>query len=158
MHVCTFVCVHVCLYMHSNLCLHCIVHYTVWDLGGQTSIRPYWRCYYSNTDAIIYVVDSADRDRLAISKSELVSMLEVSSYCAHVHMAGLMIMASHRTFSSQKSICAAKVNLARQIYYTLSMEISLSLLKIINAQTNFGPYHKYWYVCMYACMYSMLVL
>ncbi|XP_064399723.1 ADP-ribosylation factor-like protein 1 [Halichondria panicea] len=50
--------------------------FQVWDLGGQTSIRPYWRCYYANTDAIIYVVDSADRDRLAISKSELVSMLE----------------------------------------------------------------------------------
>ena len=42
--------------------------FQVWDLGGQTSIRPYWRCYYSNTDAIIYVVDSADRDRMGISK------------------------------------------------------------------------------------------
>ena len=52
--------------------------FQVWDLGGQTSIRPYWRCYYSNTDAIIYVVDSADRDRMGISKQELVSMLEVS--------------------------------------------------------------------------------
>merc|ERR1712077_56850 len=51
--------------------------FQVWDLGGQTSIRPYWRCYYSNTDAIIYVVDSADRDRMGISKQELVSMLEV---------------------------------------------------------------------------------
>lgn len=40
-------------------------------------IRPYWRCYYSNTDAIIYVVDSSDRDRMGISKSELVAMLEV---------------------------------------------------------------------------------
>ena len=39
--------------------------------------RPYWRCYYSNTDAIIYVVDSADRDRIGISKQELVSMLGV---------------------------------------------------------------------------------
>ncbi|NXR07106.1 ARL1 protein, partial [Semnornis frantzii] len=29
--------------------------FQVWDLGGQTSIRPYWRCYYSNTDAVIYV-------------------------------------------------------------------------------------------------------
>ena len=38
--------------------------------------RPYWRCYYSNTDAIIYVVDSADKERMGISKSELVSMLE----------------------------------------------------------------------------------
>ena len=42
------------------------------------NFRPYWRCYYSNTDAIIYVVDSADRDRMGISKQELVSMLEVS--------------------------------------------------------------------------------
>jgi len=49
--------------------------FQVWDLGGQTSIRPYWRCYYANTDAIIYVVDSADRDRLSTSKQELVSML-----------------------------------------------------------------------------------
>ncbi|ODN04801.1 ADP-ribosylation factor-like protein 1 [Orchesella cincta] len=49
--------------------------FQVWDLGGQTSIRPYWRCYYANTDAIIYVVDSADRDRLPTSKQELVSML-----------------------------------------------------------------------------------
>jgi len=53
--------------------------FQVWDLGGQTSIRPYWRCYYSNTDAIIYVVDSMDRDRIGISKQELVSMLEVSA-------------------------------------------------------------------------------
>ncbi|XP_046993747.1 ADP-ribosylation factor-like protein 1 [Schistocerca americana] len=49
--------------------------FQVWDLGGQTSIRPYWRCYYSNTDAIIYVVDSADRDRIGISKDELLYML-----------------------------------------------------------------------------------
>lgn len=50
--------------------------FQVWDLGGQTSIRPYWRCYYSNTDAIIYVVDSLDKDRMSTSKQELVSMLE----------------------------------------------------------------------------------
>ncbi len=48
----------------------------VWDLGGQTSIRPYWRCYYPNTDAIIFVVDSADVERLAIAKQELCAMLE----------------------------------------------------------------------------------
>eukprot|EP00995_Heteronema_vittatum_P010922 NODE_647_length_1244_cov_249.381590_g468_i0.p1 GENE.NODE_647_length_1244_cov_249.381590_g468_i0~~NODE_647_length_1244_cov_249.381590_g468_i0.p1 ORF type:complete len:198 (-),score=67.76 NODE_647_length_1244_cov_249.381590_g468_i0:651-1190(-) len=50
--------------------------FQVWDLGGQTSIRPYWRCYFSNTDAIIYVVDSSDRDRIAIAKQELYAMLE----------------------------------------------------------------------------------
>lgn len=45
-------------------------------MGGQTSIRPYWRCYYENTDAVIYVVDSADRERIGISKDELSAMLE----------------------------------------------------------------------------------
>lgn len=49
---------------------------SVWDLGGQTNIRPYWRCYYANTNAIIYVVDSADKERLGLSKKELLSMLE----------------------------------------------------------------------------------
>lgn len=58
--------------------------FQVWDLGGQTSIRPYWRCYYSNTDAIIYVVDSADRDRIGISKDELLYMLRVSAADAKV--------------------------------------------------------------------------
>jgi len=50
--------------------------FQVWDLGGQTSIRPYWRCYYANTDAIIYVVDSVDRERLPMSKHELSLMMQ----------------------------------------------------------------------------------
>ncbi|PLW33481.1 hypothetical protein PCASD_14401 [Puccinia coronata f. sp. avenae] len=51
------------------------IKFQVWDLGGQTSIRPYWRCYYANTQAVIYVVDSNDRDRLPIAKAELLAML-----------------------------------------------------------------------------------
>ncbi|KAI3618442.1 hypothetical protein CBS9595_002805 [Malassezia furfur] len=47
----------------------------VWDLGGQSSIRPYWRCYYADTSAIIYVVDAADHERLATSRAELQAML-----------------------------------------------------------------------------------
>jgi ADP-ribosylation factor-like protein 1 len=52
------------------------IKFQVWDLGGQTSIRPYWRCYYANTDAVIYVVDSVDRDRVSTAKEELMAMLE----------------------------------------------------------------------------------
>ncbi len=36
----------------------------VWDIGGQRSIRPYWRNYFDQTDALVYVIDSADRKRL----------------------------------------------------------------------------------------------
>lgn len=52
------------------------IKFQVWDLGGQTSIRPYWRCYYPNTDAIIFVVDSADTDRMNTARTELMGMLE----------------------------------------------------------------------------------
>ena len=52
----------------------------MWDLGGQTAIRPYWRCYYQNTNGIIYVVDSADTQRLGVSKEELHSMMAVYNF------------------------------------------------------------------------------
>ncbi|GFH08741.1 uncharacterized protein HaLaN_03758 [Haematococcus lacustris] len=52
------------------------IKFQVWDLGGQTSIRPYWRCYYPNTQAIIYVVDSTDTERIGISKEEFHAILE----------------------------------------------------------------------------------
>jgi hypothetical protein len=52
------------------------IKFQVWDLGGQTSIRPYWRCYYPNTQAIIYVVDSSDVERIGISKEEFHAIVE----------------------------------------------------------------------------------
>ncbi|KAJ5143757.1 uncharacterized protein N7515_002544 [Penicillium bovifimosum] len=47
----------------------------VWDLGGQTSIRPYWRCYYANTAAVVFVIDSTDIERLGTAADELAAML-----------------------------------------------------------------------------------
>ena len=46
----------------------------VWDIGGQKHIRPYWKNYYANTDAIIYMVDSADKRRLDEAAEELESL------------------------------------------------------------------------------------
>ncbi|KAI0921468.1 Arf GTPase arf3, variant 3 [Taiwanofungus camphoratus] len=51
------------------------IKFQVWDLGGQSSIRPYWRCYFPNTSAIVYVIDSSDTARLPTSRSELLTML-----------------------------------------------------------------------------------
>ncbi|MCO5561924.1 hypothetical protein L7F22_015550 [Adiantum nelumboides] len=52
------------------------IKFQVWDLGGQTSIRPYWRCYFPNTQAVIYVVDSSDSERLSTAKDEFHAILE----------------------------------------------------------------------------------
>ena len=50
--------------------------FRVWDLGGQSSLRPYWKCYYDKCTAIIFVVDSTDSERMSIAKDELHSMLK----------------------------------------------------------------------------------
>lgn len=52
------------------------LNFNVWDLGGQTSIRPYWRCYYANTAAVVFVIDSTDVERLETASGELRAMLE----------------------------------------------------------------------------------
>lgn len=40
------------------------ISFTVWDVGGQDKIRPLWRHYYQNTQGIIFVVDSNDKERI----------------------------------------------------------------------------------------------
>lgn len=52
------------------------LHFIMWDLGGQESLRTAWNTYYSNTEFILLVVDSTDRERLTITKEELHRMLQ----------------------------------------------------------------------------------
>eukprot|EP00043_Microstomoeca_roanoka_P001157 m.31183 g.31183 ORF g.31183 m.31183 type:complete len:183 (-) comp10674_c0_seq1:217-765(-) len=49
---------------------------TVWDVGGQTKIRPLWKYYYQNTNAVIYVCDSTDAERFREAKEELHGLLD----------------------------------------------------------------------------------
>tara|TARA_B100002051_G_scaffold203901_1_gene194150 strand:- start:1062 stop:1610 length:549 start_codon:yes stop_codon:yes gene_type:complete len=42
-----------------------------WDIGGQDQIRRLWSHYYANTNAIVFVVDSSDTQRMSSAKDEL---------------------------------------------------------------------------------------
>lgn len=84
------------------------VSFTVWDVGGQDKvyiyisfhkylplprciiilftllqIRPLWRHYFQNTQGLIFVVDSNDRERIAEAKDELHRMLNEVSKLQH---------------------------------------------------------------------------
>lgn len=48
----------------------------MWDVGGQKSLRSYWRNYFECTDGIIWVVDSADKRRLEDCRAELHTLLK----------------------------------------------------------------------------------
>jgi len=51
------------------------VKFNVWDVGGQDKIRPLWRHYYAGTQALIFVLDSNDRDRVDEAKQELLRII-----------------------------------------------------------------------------------
>ncbi|KRT85424.1 ADP ribosylation factor, partial [Oryctes borbonicus] len=48
----------------------------MWDVGGQKSLRSYWRNYFECTDGLIWVVDSADKRRLEDCRAELHVLLQ----------------------------------------------------------------------------------
>lgn len=49
--------------------------FTCFDIGGQDKIRRLWHNYYANSDAVIFVVDSNDQQRLTMVKSELYKLM-----------------------------------------------------------------------------------
>ena len=52
------------------------VSFTVWDVGGQDKIRPLWRHYFTGTEGLVFVVDSADKTRFSEARDELNWILE----------------------------------------------------------------------------------
>lgn len=51
----------------------------LWDLGGQPRFRSMWERYCRGVSVIVYVVDAADRENVAISKNELHDLLNKPS-------------------------------------------------------------------------------
>ena len=49
--------------------------FTVWDVGGQDKIRVLWKHYFENTNGLIFVLDSTDRDRIEDAAEEFKKML-----------------------------------------------------------------------------------
>ena len=55
------------IFVRLNLILHFV------------QIRPLWRHYFQNTQGLIFVVDSNDRDRIGEARDELHRMLNEAS-------------------------------------------------------------------------------
>mmetsp|Transcript_16221 Transcript_16221/g.25187 ORF Transcript_16221/g.25187 Transcript_16221/m.25187 type:complete len:147 (+) Transcript_16221:270-710(+) len=51
--------------------------FSAWDLGGHEQVRELWQEYYGTTDALIFMVDSADSERFEEAKDELQRILKV---------------------------------------------------------------------------------
>ncbi|SCU96826.1 LAME_0F17568g1_1 [Lachancea meyersii CBS 8951] len=48
----------------------------LWDIGGQSTLRPYWDNYFEKTDVLVWVMDVAVASRLEESVQELRTILQ----------------------------------------------------------------------------------
>ena len=69
------------------------VVFTVWDVGGQEKLRPLWRHYFNNTDALIYVVDCCDRERVGRAAAEFKVRAGLGLWHVHVMWAHVCVHA-----------------------------------------------------------------
>lgn len=76
------------------------IHFLMWDIGGQESLRSAWNTYYTNTEYLIVVVDSTDRERLAVTKAELYNMLNHED----LRQAGVLIFANKQDIKGSMSV------------------------------------------------------
>ena len=52
------------------------LRFSLWDIGGQYKIRQLWKHYYANTNGLIFVVDSSDRERVQEAREEIFMLLQ----------------------------------------------------------------------------------
>ncbi len=71
----------------------------VWDVGGQQTIRSYWRNYFEQTDGLVWVVDCADERRLQDCKKELHALLQQEKLAG----ASLLVFANKQDLSGALS-------------------------------------------------------
>lgn len=45
------------------------------DVGGQKTLRTYWKNYFEKTDTLIWVVDATDKERIEDCRQELTGLL-----------------------------------------------------------------------------------
>lgn len=78
------------MYIGRLLNTACVFRFmlNLWDVGGQKTIRAYWRNYFESTDGLIWVVDSADRTRMQL--------------CAEVSVAAVVVELSHTACYSKR--------------------------------------------------------
>ncbi|XP_071089777.1 uncharacterized protein [Haliotis cracherodii] len=56
------------------------IHIIAWDVGGRSAIRPLYHYYYTGTGAVLFVVDSNDRERVEHARDELERLLEEKEF------------------------------------------------------------------------------
>ena len=76
------------------------INITTWDMGGRDKIRGLYHHYYPLMNAVIFMVDSNDRDRTGDAAAELAKMLSEPQLSGHP----LLVMCNKQDLPNAMSV------------------------------------------------------
>ncbi|KAM4602220.1 ADP-ribosylation factor-like protein 11 [Polymixia lowei] len=92
---------------------------TVWDVGGQSSMRPNWRFYLEGCKALVFVVDSSDVTRMPEAQKVLKKVLGDEN----VRGVPLMVLANKKDLPNSMTIREVSRHLELASYQDRAWEI-----------------------------------
>uniref|UniRef100_A0A3B4TIF9 ADP-ribosylation factor-like protein 11 n=1 Tax=Seriola dumerili TaxID=41447 RepID=A0A3B4TIF9_SERDU len=112
---------------------------TVWDVGGQKSMRPNWRYYLDDCQALVFVVDSSDPGRITEAQKALKKVLSDEK----LQGVPLMVLANKKDLPNSMTIREISNHLDLPSYTERSWEIqACSALKGLGLQQAFMSVNK----------------
>ncbi|XP_029369990.1 ADP-ribosylation factor-like protein 11 [Echeneis naucrates] len=112
---------------------------TVWDVGGQKSMRSSWRYYLDDCKALVFVVDSSDPGRMGEAQKALKKILSEDN----LQGVPLMVLANKKDLPNSMTIREVSTHLDLPSHTDRLWEIQgCSALKGLGLQQAFVSVHK----------------
>ncbi|XP_076159817.1 ADP-ribosylation factor-like protein 11 [Alosa pseudoharengus] len=107
---------------------------TVWDIGGQSTMRTNWKYYMEGCKALVFVVDSSDRKRMGEAQKALKKILSD----ANMKDVPLMVLANKKDLPNSMTIREVSNQLDLPSYKERTWEIQgCSAVKGLGLQQAF---------------------
>ncbi|CAD0196501.1 unnamed protein product [Chrysodeixis includens] len=99
-----------------------------WDLGGQQELQSLWDKYYAECHAVIYIVDSSDRERVSESKETFDRMI------ASEHLSGvpLLVLANKQDIPDCMGVHTVKPIFNQNAHLIGARDIMLMAISALN--------------------------
>ncbi|CAG7717934.1 unnamed protein product [Allacma fusca] len=90
-------------YNHETL-IYKTSQFDFWDVGGQDGIRKMWQHYFMNVQAVIFVVDSNDRERISEVKDVLQNVQKLIDDSVGSNRVVMLILANKQDLPDAMSV------------------------------------------------------
>ncbi|EYB95075.1 hypothetical protein Y032_0164g3549 [Ancylostoma ceylanicum] len=110
----------------------------LWDIGGQPRFRSMWERYCRGVNAIVFMVDAADEDKLEASRNELMQLLDK----AQLDAIPVLVLGNKKDLPGALD----ERQLIERIYYAAVADSALkesALIVMILCTKDKNPIHMY---------------